>query len=291
MTKTFKTMLAALALAAVSTAAQAATEQPQDVTAAINNSDTNTTSLPSMQPAAGDTVTTPSDVTTNTTTPGASSTTNTVMPDSSAATNTLTNTTTASSTAVVDSITAEKMAARRLMEDQLAYTRNYIISEIGGLRDTGAVQDRLMKNQDDMSNMIKGYYGDDAGTKLSSLLHDSVNNVVGVVQAAKGKNQKALSDAQAKATGTADEIASFFANVNTNLNKDDVSASLHKQLDFITAQANARVKKDWKSDIDAYDQGEDEALKLSDMMVDAIAKQYPDKFSNAPSTVQPSSGP
>ncbi|HEY5524437.1 MAG TPA: glycosyltransferase, partial [Clostridium sp.] len=52
---------------------------------------------------------------------------------------------------------------------------------------------------------------------------------------------------------------------------------LHKHLDFITAQATSRIKKDWKADIDAYDKGEDHMLMFADIISDGIIKQFPQK--------------
>ena len=274
---TLKTTLAALALAALSSTAYASAE-PEDVTAAINNDQTqDSVSLPGMQPAAGDdTLTSPSDTATptlNTTSPSV----NNPLPASSTA-------------ASSDAVASGKMAMRRLWEDHLSYTRNFIISELGGLKDLSAVQDRLMKNQEDIGAAIKPYYGDEAGDKLASLLRDHVSAVAEVVKAAKGRDTKAVDDAQAKAGSNADDIAAFLAKANPNWNKDDLAGLLHKHLDLLTAQVTSRLKKDWKSDIDAYDQGEDQMMSFADTLVDGIAKQYPDKF-GGPAALQPSSGP
>ncbi len=286
---TLKMTLAAVALAAIATSAHAATEPQEDVTAAINNNQTgDTTSLPSMQPAAGDTAT----PTTNTTAPSESTPppTSTVPDNSSAVTNTTTDMTTASN-APADAIATQKMAMRRLTGDELSYTRNYIISSVGGLRDLSAVQDRLTKGMDDIASTMKTYYGDDTGSKLSSLLHDQVSDNIALINAVKSKNQKSIQDAQTRAQGNADDIASLISGANTNLSKDDISAALKQHIDQITAQAASRVKKDWKSDIDAFDRDEDQMMAFSDKVVDGIAKQYPDKFSSVPSSVAPASGP
>src|SRR5262245_53923194 len=65
-----------------------------------------------------------------------------------------------------------RTAMRKLWEDHITYTRNYIISALADLGDKDAVAKRLLKNQEDIGNAIKPYYGNDAGDKLAALLRD-----------------------------------------------------------------------------------------------------------------------
>lgn len=53
---------------------------------------------------------------------------------------------------------------------------------------------------------------------------------------------------------------------------------LHKHLQLLTDAVVARLNKDWKAAIKAYDQGEDHIIKLADVLSDGIIKQFPKKF-------------
>ncbi len=53
---------------------------------------------------------------------------------------------------------------------------------------------------------------------------------------------------------------------------------LHKHLQFVTDQVVARLNKDWKADIAAYDKGEDHMIEFADILIDGIIKQFPEKF-------------
>src|SRR4051812_39140041 len=63
---------------------------------------------------------------------------------------------------MADPAVETRMAMRKLWEDHITYTRNYIISALGGLPDADAIAQRLLANQADIGNAIKPYYGDAA---------------------------------------------------------------------------------------------------------------------------------
>jgi hypothetical protein len=49
-------------------------------------------------------------------------------------------------------------------------------------------------------------------------------------------------------------------------------------LEFVTAQVDYRLKKDWRSEIKAYDDGLNHVLLLADLLAEGIVEQFPDKF-------------
>ncbi|WP_210215052.1 hypothetical protein [Mesorhizobium sp. M4B.F.Ca.ET.089.01.1.1] len=102
-------------------------------------------------------------------------------------------------------------AMRKLWEDHITYTRNYIISALAGLQDTDEVAKRLLQNQDEIGDAVKPYYGDAAGKKLAALLKDHINIATKVVEAAKSGSKDKLSAAQDKWSANADDIAVFLA--------------------------------------------------------------------------------
>jgi len=63
-----------------------------------------------------------------------------------------------------------RAAMHKLWEDHITWTRNVILNIMDGLPGTDQAVTRLLKNQDDIGNAIKPYYGDAAGTELTRLL-------------------------------------------------------------------------------------------------------------------------
>jgi len=171
-----------------------------------------------------------------------------------------------------------KMAMRKLWEDHITCTRNYIISELAGFPDRDAVAQRLLRNQDDIGNAIKPYYGDAAGKKLSVLLRDHILVATEVVKAAKAGDKMKLADAQKKWTANGKEIAAFLSSANPNWPKKTLEEMLQKHLDLTSGEVVGRLNKDWAADIKAYDDGHTHMLMFADMLTDGIAKQFPAKF-------------
>jgi hypothetical protein len=175
--------------------------------------------------------------------------------------------------------TAElKTAMRKLWEEHITYTRNYIISALAGLDDADAVAQRLLKNQDDIGAAIKPYYGDEAGNKLASLLRDHILIAAEVVTAAKAGNPDSLAASQAKWTANGKDIAAFLSGANPNWPQPELESMLQKHLDLTTAEVVGRLQKDWAADIRAYDEGHEHMLMFADALTAGIAKQFPDKF-------------
>ena len=173
---------------------------------------------------------------------------------------------------------ALRVRMRTLWEDHIAWTRNYIISTLADLPDADKVAERLLKNQDEIGNVIKPFYGDEAGKKLSSLLRDHILIAAEVVKAAKTGNQKDMDKAREKWLKNADDIAVFLSGANPNLPRKALEDMLRKHLEFTTQEVTARLKKDWAADIDAYDKGQMHILNFSDVLTAGIIKQFPGRF-------------
>jgi hypothetical protein len=172
-----------------------------------------------------------------------------------------------------------KADMRKLWEDHIVWTRNVILNIIDGLPGTDQAVERLLKNQDDIGNAIKPVYGDDAGRKLTDLLHGHITIAADLLKAAKSGDDKGFKDANQKWTGNADEIAAFLSGANPNWDKKDMTQMMHDHLALTTDEAVARLKKDYKADVEAYDKVHAEILAMSDMLAEGIIKQFPDKFS------------
>lgn len=177
-----------------------------------------------------------------------------------------------------NSIVNLKMAERKLWIDHVGWTHSFIVSDLASLPDKDVTLQRLLKNQDDIGASIKPYYGEEAGNKLSKLLREHISIAGQVVDAAKSNNKADLDKYNKSWHKNADDIADFLSGADPSLSNSELKDMLHKHLDFVTAQAVARINKDWKADVDNYDKGEIHMIKFADMISNGIVKQFPEKF-------------
>src|SRR5215813_1111878 len=127
-----------------------------------------------------------------------------------------------------------KSAMHKLWEDHITYTRNYIISALAELPDTDAVAKRLLRNQDDIGDAIKPYYGAEAGKKLASLLREHILIATAVVKAAKIGTKDELAAAQKKWSSNGRDIAAFLSEANPNWSRREMEEMLRKHLQLTT---------------------------------------------------------
>ncbi|MWC29416.1 glycosyltransferase [Paenibacillus sp. MMS18-CY102] len=167
---------------------------------------------------------------------------------------------------------------RRLWIDHSEWTKYYIISAIAGLEDQEQVLARLLRNQQDIGNTFKLYYGEAAGNKLTMLLQEHIMLAGKVLAAAKAGNQAELAAANKEWYRNADDLARFWSGINPNWPEKQLRDILYKHLEIITEIVGARLKKDWAADILATDKGEDHLMMLADILSAGIMKQFPKAF-------------
>ncbi|MDZ4758996.1 MAG: glycosyltransferase [Bacteroidota bacterium] len=170
-----------------------------------------------------------------------------------------------------------KIAMRKLWEDHVTWTRNVILNIIDDLPGKDEALKRLLKNQDDIGNAIKPYYGDEAGKKLTELLHTHIVQSGDLLKAVKANNKTAIDDIIKKWYVNADEISAFLCGANPNWKLDEMKTMMHEHLKLTTDEALARQQKNYAADVQAYDKVHEEILKMSDMLYMGIVTHFPDK--------------
>ena len=134
-------------------------------------------------------------------------------------------------------------AMRKLWIDHVAWTRMYSISAAAGLPAAKPTTDRLLQNQADIGNAVAGYYGAEAGTKLTALLKDHILQAAELVTASKAGDQAKAADAKARWYKNADEIAVFLAAANPkHWPVETLKSAMKTHLDQTLEEASDRIQ-------------------------------------------------
>lgn len=167
---------------------------------------------------------------------------------------------------------------RKAWIDHTIWTRSYIVSAVNNLPDRQAVLDRLLRNQQDIGNLIKPYYGEKAGNQLANLLKEHIQIAGQIVEAAKAGNQNEVQKLQTDWHRNADNIAKFLSDANPNWTFKELQDMLYTHLALITEIVVQCLQGNWEADIAATDKNEIHMLHLADILSEGIVKQFPDQF-------------
>jgi len=172
-----------------------------------------------------------------------------------------------------------RMDMRRLWEDHVAWTRMAIISLTANLPDTKATVARLLKNQSDIGNAIKPYYGAAAGRKLTSLLRQHILIAADLVAVAMKGDQAGVAREQARWSANADQIAAFLNSANPRFWKlGEMKGMLHEHLGLTTNEVVTRLKHQWIANVRVYDTINKQALQMADMLSSGIIGEFGSRF-------------
>jgi hypothetical protein len=168
---------------------------------------------------------------------------------------------------------------RRLWSDHVAYTRLFIVSAVAGAPDSQATLQRLLQNQTDIGNAVAGFYGKEAGDKLTALLKDHIAIAGNIVAAAKaGDNAKVASENELWKQN-ANDLAKFLSGANPkNWPLSTLQSALSMHLEQTLNEATHELKGNYAASLKDYDEAMDHMLMVADILTDGITKQFPSKF-------------
>ncbi len=174
--------------------------------------------------------------------------------------------------------TSLTVSMRKLWADHVIWTREYIVAAIAGTPDAEAAAGRLLRNQEDIGSAVVPFYGAAAGKALTDLLKQHILIAVDLIAAAKAGDDAKFKNADARWTANVAEIATVLSGVNPHWPKKDLVDLLTLHLNLTKGEAVARLKKDWKADVQAFDDIFTEINTVADALTAGIMKQFPAKF-------------
>jgi hypothetical protein len=168
---------------------------------------------------------------------------------------------------------------RKLWEDHVTWTRLAIVTFADGSAGFDATAARLLRNQQDIGDAIKPFYGDAAGDRLAALLRDHITIAVELLQAAKAGDDANVADASARWYANADDIADFLSAANPRFWPRDVMRSAMKtHLDQTLAEAQHELSGDYAASVQDYESIHAHILAMADLLSDGIVRSFPNRF-------------
>jgi hypothetical protein len=171
-----------------------------------------------------------------------------------------------------------KSDMRKLWEDHITWTRNVIFCFLDSLPGQTEAVNRLLQNQVDIGDAIKPYYGTAAGNQLTALLTTHITEAAAILIDLHTNNNAQLAIDVAAWYQNADSIAMFLSAANPFLPLADMTQMMHDHLDLTTQEAVARDNMNYAADVVAYDAVHLEILEMSDMISEAIVRQFRGMF-------------
>jgi len=170
-------------------------------------------------------------------------------------------------------------AMRKLWEDHITWTRLAIVSFAAELPDLPATQARLLRNQTDIGNAVKPFYGRAAGNRLTALLKEHITGAVAVLQAAKSGDQAQIEQRTAEWYANGRQIADFLHAANPrHWPRGDLRSMMKAHLDQTLDEAVHRLSGDFAADIRDYERIHRHILEMADMLSTGIIEQFPRRF-------------
>jgi hypothetical protein len=168
---------------------------------------------------------------------------------------------------------------RRLWEDHITWTRLFIVSASADLPDAPATTRRLLRNQEDIGDAIKPYYGRAAGEALTALLKEHILVAADLLGAAKAGDGSAVERHSAVWYRNGNEIGDFLSKANPqHWPRREMRSMMRDHLDLTLAEAVAHLEQRHRADIRTYDRIHRQILGMADMLSDGIAAQFPKRF-------------
>jgi len=167
---------------------------------------------------------------------------------------------------------------RLLWMEHVNWTRMTIMGVVFGLPDLQFVQERLLRNATDLGNCLRPFYGDQLANRYTELIKEHLVLAAELVTAAVKGDTATATEKEKQWYRNADDIAMFLSRINPYLTTEEVRKMFYSHLALTKQEAVSMIQKDYKKDIEVFDQIEAQALEMSDMIAKAIVKQFPNMF-------------
>jgi hypothetical protein len=170
-------------------------------------------------------------------------------------------------------------AMRALWQSHGTWTERAIVDFTGGLPDTQFAVERLLRNQVEIGDAVKPFYGRKAGNRLTALLKEHIDDAVALLQAAKSGDAGATATAKAAFYANGRRIAGFLHAANPHhWRLRAMRRMMRVHLDQVVGLAVDQLQGRYAAAVGLYDVYIDHILDMADMLSEGVMRQFPARF-------------
>jgi phage terminase Nu1 subunit (DNA packaging protein) len=163
---------------------------------------------------------------------------------------------------------------RRLWEEHIIWTKLTIRAIANNDPDTGLVTNRLLRNATDFGQLFLFFYNPSIAENFAHLMREHLTIAADLVNAAKKGDNYSVMIIDNKWHKNADEIARFLNSINPYFNEINVRNMLYEHLALTKDEAISLLTKKYENAIRLFDEIEIQALMMSDMFLEGLARQF-----------------
>ncbi|NUR07888.1 MAG: hypothetical protein HOQ45_12890 [Nocardioidaceae bacterium] len=167
---------------------------------------------------------------------------------------------------------------RELWAQHMEWTYAAVAAFAQDSRALDATIARLLRNQVDIGNAVKPFYGAKAGDQLTALLQTHIKDAVPVLVAAKSGDTAGFDKAERAWYANAKQIGDFLAAANPNWHKRVMEQMMRTHITQTTTYAADQLQGRYATSIRDYDTAETHMMTMADLLSAGLVKQFPDRF-------------
>ena len=168
--------------------------------------------------------------------------------------------------------------SKKLWDEHLFYTRNAIISLLSGSKDIDAVSERLMKNQEEIAELLYPYYDRNDVEAYTAVLKEHVVLAVNLIN--KIKAGEDTTEATKAWYDNGDKMLTWMENENSYYWSRIVTQPLwNDHLKHTMDEVTNRMKEDWTADIESFDYNRSCMSKWAELYATGIVYNNMESFS------------
>jgi hypothetical protein len=172
-----------------------------------------------------------------------------------------------------------RLAERDLWVGHVTWVRNVVTAKLGrDAKAEAAAEKQVVANAKAIAGSIEPFYGKAASDKLFDLLAGHYGAIKGYLDATAAGQATAQQTAMGKIQDNARQIAKFLSGANPNLTEDAVMGLLAAHGAHHVEQIRQLKAGQFDAEAQTAESMRQHIYVLSDALVGAIAKQFPDRF-------------